>query len=161
MGPRVHFQSGLFLATNIANLNRVQCGLLPWIHRSHVSPILTTHLCRFCVIFSNDLGRTFSPGVMAPGSLSSKLPKVAHHDNLSSFLSTNFLFSQWSNPITAWRVEYSLSYCSGHHWWLQPLSVPACLQEPGCQRYCGICDDFFYIFVYLLFFFTCWHNEMY
>ena len=38
--------------------------------------------------------------------------------------------------ITAWRVKYPLPCCSGHHRWLQPLSVSEGLQEPGCKRCC-------------------------
>lgn len=52
------------------------------------------------------------------------------------FRFTSLILIWYLSPITAWRVEYSLSNRSGHHWWLQPLSVSACLQEPGCQRYC-------------------------
>jgi len=44
------------------------------------------------------------------------------------------------HPSTARRAQYPLPRRSGHHRRLQPLSISACLPEPGGERYCCLCE---------------------
>lgn len=89
-----------------------------------VSSILMMHLFVWAVLYAIIFG---VPPVL--------LPPLCNVFHLLWVANSPLLISIWCLTfITARRVEYPLSYRSGHHRWLQPLPVSACLQKPGRQR---------------------------